>query len=146
MHAGIGFTSAVNDLVLPVIVYLAAGVSQQKFGAIMDGLAAEEIGQTLGSLVGGWLWWCNPADLRMACVFICGVVGYADPAPWLIVGDSYPIHLKSCRYDLKKSARCSLRQNHRSKHLPDSRLFTVNIALCGMAHRRRIQTVAICIL
>ena len=93
MHAGIGFTSAVNDLVLPVIVYLAAGVSQQKLGAIMDGLAAaEEIGQTLGSLVGGWLLWCSPADLRMACAFICGVVGYADPAPWFFVGDSYTIH------------------------------------------------------
>ena len=46
-----------------------------------------------------------------------GVVGDADPAPWLMVGDSYPIHSKSCRYDLKRSSPCSLRQNNRSKDI-----------------------------
>ena len=56
LYAGIGFTSAGTGLVLPVIAYLAAAASQHTLGATMGGLAAVAgLGQTLGSLVGGWL-------------------------------------------------------------------------------------------
>ena len=56
MYVGIGFTAAGTGLVLPVIAYLAAGASQNTLGATMGGLAAAAgLGQTLGSLVGGWL-------------------------------------------------------------------------------------------
>ena len=56
MYVGIGLTSAGTGLVLPVIAYLAAGASQNTLGATMGGLAAAAgLGQTLGSLVGGWL-------------------------------------------------------------------------------------------
>ena len=115
MYFGIEFTSAGTGLVLPLIAYLAAGVSQHKLGATVGGLAAAAgLGQTLGSLVGGWaIWCCRPAELRMACAATNGVVGDADPAPRLMVGDSCPIHSQSCRYALKGLARCSLRQNNR---------------------------------
>ena len=56
MYVGIGFTAAGTGLVLPVIAYLAAGAPQSTLGATMGGLAAAGgLGQTLGSLVGGWL-------------------------------------------------------------------------------------------
>ena len=56
LYVGIGFTSAGTGLVLPVIAYLAAGASLNTLGATMGGLAAAAgLGQTLGSLVGGWL-------------------------------------------------------------------------------------------
>ena len=56
LYVGIGFTSAGTGLVLPVIAYLAAGASQHTLGATMGGLAAAAgFGQTLGSVVGGWL-------------------------------------------------------------------------------------------
>ena len=56
MYVGIGLTAAGTGLVLPVIAYLAAGASQHTLGATMGGLAAAAgLGQTLGSLVGGWL-------------------------------------------------------------------------------------------
>ena len=56
MYVGIGLTAAGTGLVLPVIAYLAAGASQHTLGATMGGLvAAAGLGQTLGSLVGGWL-------------------------------------------------------------------------------------------
>ena len=56
MYVGIGFTAAGTGLVLPVIAYFAAGASQHTLGATMGGLvAAAGLGQTLGSLVGGWL-------------------------------------------------------------------------------------------
>ena len=56
LYLGIGFTSAGTGLVLPVIAFLAAGASQHTLGATMGGLAAAAgLGQTLGSLAGGWL-------------------------------------------------------------------------------------------
>ncbi len=56
LYVGIGFTAAGTGLVLPVIAYLAAGASQHTLGATMGGLvAAAGLGQTLGSVVGGWL-------------------------------------------------------------------------------------------
>ena len=56
LYVGIGFTAAGTGLVLPVLAYLAAGASQHTLGATMGGLAAAAgLGQTLGSLVGGWL-------------------------------------------------------------------------------------------
>ena len=56
MYVGIGFTAAGTGLVLPVIAYLHAGASQHTLRATMDGLAAAAgLGQTLGSLAGGWL-------------------------------------------------------------------------------------------
>ena len=56
LYLGIGLTSAGTGLVLPVIAYLAAGVSRQKLGTTMGALAAAAgLGQTLGSSLGGWL-------------------------------------------------------------------------------------------
>ena len=56
LYVGIGFTAAGTGLVLPVLAYLAAGASHGTLGATMGGLAAAAgLGQTLGSLVGGWL-------------------------------------------------------------------------------------------
>lgn len=56
MYLGVSLTSAGTGLVLPVIAYLAAGVSPQKLGVVMGGLtAAAGLGQTLGSAAGGWL-------------------------------------------------------------------------------------------
>ena len=56
LYLGIGLTSAGTGLVLPVIAYLAAGVSHQKLGTTMGALAAAAgLGQTLGSSLGGWL-------------------------------------------------------------------------------------------
>ena len=56
MYIGISLTSAGTGLVLPVIAFLAAGVSRRKLGATMGGLAAAAgFGQTLGSAAGGWL-------------------------------------------------------------------------------------------
>ena len=56
LYLGVGLTAAGTGLVLPVIAYLAAGVSRQKLGATMGALAAAVgLGQTLGSSLGGWL-------------------------------------------------------------------------------------------
>jgi MFS family permease len=56
MSIGISLTSAGTGLVLPVIAFLAAGAERGKLGATMGGLAAAAgLGQTLGSIAGGWL-------------------------------------------------------------------------------------------
>ena len=56
MYVGISLTAAGTGVVLPVIAYLAAGVSSHKLGVAMGGLAAAAgIGQTLGSFIVGWL-------------------------------------------------------------------------------------------
>ena len=56
IYVGISLTAAGTGLVLPVIAYLAAGVTPHKLGVAMGGLAAAAgIGQTLGSSGGGWL-------------------------------------------------------------------------------------------
>jgi MFS family permease len=79
MFLGVSLTSAGTGLVLPVITYLAAGVSQHKLGVTMGGLAAAGgLGQTLGSSAGGWLfgafaagsfgWLALPLGLLLALV------------------------------------------------------------------------------
>ncbi len=56
LYVGIALTSAGTGLVLPVVAYLAAGVSRHKLGATMGALAAAAgLGQTVGSSLGGWL-------------------------------------------------------------------------------------------
>ena len=56
MYLGVSLTAAGTGLVLPVIAYLAASASPQKLGVVMGGLtAAAGLGQTLGSVAGGWL-------------------------------------------------------------------------------------------
>ena len=56
MFIGISLTSAGTGLVLPVILYLAAGASRRNLGATMGGLAAAAgLGQTFGAAAGGWL-------------------------------------------------------------------------------------------
>ena len=56
IYVGISLTAAGIGVVLPVIAYLAAGVTPHKLGVAMGGLAAAAgIGQTLGSSGGGWL-------------------------------------------------------------------------------------------
>ena len=56
MYLGVSLTAAGTGLLLPVISYLAAGTSRHKLGVTMGGLAAAAgLGQTLGSVTGGWL-------------------------------------------------------------------------------------------
>ncbi len=56
MYLGVSLTAAGTGLVLPVVAYLAADASTHKLGVVMGGLAAASgLGQTLGSLAGGWL-------------------------------------------------------------------------------------------
>lgn len=56
LYVGISLTSGGTGLVLPVIAYLAAGVSHQKLGTTMGALAAAAgLGQMLGSSLSGWL-------------------------------------------------------------------------------------------
>lgn len=56
MYWGLSLTAAGTGLVLPVISYLAAGVSREKLGVTMGSLAAAvAMGQAVGSSVGGWL-------------------------------------------------------------------------------------------
>ena len=56
LYVGIALTSAGTGLVLPVVAYLAAGVSRHKLGTTMGALAAAAgLGQTVGSSLGGWL-------------------------------------------------------------------------------------------
>lgn len=56
MYIGVSLTSAGTGLVLPEISFLAAGASRRTLGATMGSLAAASgLGQTLGSVMGGWL-------------------------------------------------------------------------------------------
>lgn len=54
MYVGVSLTAAGTGLVLPVISYLAAGVSRAELGVTMGGLAASaSFGQTVGSASSG---------------------------------------------------------------------------------------------
>lgn len=56
MYLGVSLTAAGTGLILPVVSYLAAGVSRAELAVTMGGLAAAaSLGQTLGSAAGGWL-------------------------------------------------------------------------------------------
>jgi MFS family permease len=56
MYLGVSLTAAGIGLVLPVIVYRAAGTSSRRLGATMGGIAASSgLGQVLGSTAGGWM-------------------------------------------------------------------------------------------
>ena len=56
MYVGVSLTAAGTGLVLPTLSFLAAGLSRQRLGATMGGLAsAAGLGQTMGSAVTGWL-------------------------------------------------------------------------------------------
>ena len=63
LYLGISLTSGGTGLVLPVIAYLAAGVSHRELGFTMGALAAAAgLGQTVGSslagaIFGGLGWW-----------------------------------------------------------------------------------------
>lgn len=61
MYLGVSLTAAGTGLVLPVVSYLAAGVSRAELAVTMGGLAAgASLGQTLGSAAGGWLFGAYP--------------------------------------------------------------------------------------
>lgn len=61
MYLGVGLTASGTGLVLPVVSYLAAGVSRAELAVTMGGLAAgASLGQTLGSAAGGWLFGASP--------------------------------------------------------------------------------------
>lgn len=56
MYLGVSLTSAGTGLALPTISYMAAASDRRRLGATMGGLtAAAGLGQTLGSVTGGWL-------------------------------------------------------------------------------------------
>ncbi len=89
VYVGIGFTSAGTGLVLPVIAYLAAGASQHTLGATMGGLAAAAgLGQTLGSLGGGWLFGAvarqSFAWLALPLAVLLAVLIFR-PGPWSVI-------------------------------------------------------------
>lgn len=57
MYVGVAFAAAGTGLLLPVISYVAAGVGKETLGIVMGTLAAAlALGQTAGSLSGGWLY------------------------------------------------------------------------------------------
>lgn len=61
MYLGVSLTAAGTGLVLPVVSYLAAGVSRAELAVTIGGLAAgTSLGQTLGSVAGGWLFGASP--------------------------------------------------------------------------------------
>ena len=61
MYLGVSLTAAGTGLVLPVVSYLAAGVARSDLAVTMGGLAAgNSLGQTLGSVAGGWLFGVSP--------------------------------------------------------------------------------------
>ena len=61
IYLGVSLTAAGTGLVLPVVSYLAAGVSSAELAVTMGGLAAAaSLGQTLGSAAGGWLFGVSP--------------------------------------------------------------------------------------
>lgn len=61
MYLGVSLTAAGTGLVLPVVSYLAAGVVRSDLAVTMGGLAAgNSLGQTLGSVAGGWLFGVSP--------------------------------------------------------------------------------------
>lgn len=61
MYLGVSLTAAGTGLVLPVVSYIAAGVSRAELAVTMGGLAAgASLGQTLGSAAGGWLFGVSP--------------------------------------------------------------------------------------
>ena len=95
LYLGIGLTSAGTGLVLPVIAYLAAGVSRQKLGTTMGALAAAAgLGQTLGSSLGGWLFGgLAQGSFGLLIVPLVGmlVLLAARPGWWLLIpGTSKP--------------------------------------------------------
>ena len=61
MYMGVSLTAAGTGLVLPVVTYLAAGVARSDLALTMGGLTAgTSLGQTLGSVAGGWLFGVSP--------------------------------------------------------------------------------------
>lgn len=94
LYLGISLTSAGTGLVLPVIAYLAAGVSRNKLGTTMGGLAAAAgLGQTLGSSIGGWLfgavaqvsfgWLIVPLVVMLVLLLL-------RPRWWSVIGAAIP--------------------------------------------------------
>ena len=88
LYLGISLTSAGTGLVLPVIAYLAAGVSSQKLGASMGALAAAgAFGQTIGSSFEGWLFGAiGQSSFNWLIVPLAVMLGLliARPAAWPI--------------------------------------------------------------
>lgn len=95
IYVGIGMMAAGTGLVLPVVSYLAAGASRRTLGATMGGLAAAAgLGQTLGSLTGGWVfgavgqasfnWLSIPLGALLAILI-------ARPGWWLATANCLPI-------------------------------------------------------
>ncbi len=96
LYLGIGLTSAGTGLVLPVIAYLAAGVSRQKLGATMGALtAAAGLGQTIGSSLGGWLFGSlAQVGFGLLIVPLLGMLAllFARPDWWLVTPGTSPSH------------------------------------------------------
>ena len=86
MYIGVSLTSGGTGLVLPVISFLAAGTSRHALGATMGTLAAASgLGQTLGSVTGGWLfgWVAQGAFGWLAMPLVAVLILLLAPASWL---------------------------------------------------------------
>jgi MFS family permease len=97
LYLAIALTSAGTGLVLPVIAYLAAGVSCPRLGATMGALAATAgLGQTLGSSLGGWLFGSfSQRSFGMLIVPLAGmlVLLFARPGWWSVTPGTSTSHL-----------------------------------------------------
>ena len=101
MYLGVSLTAAGTGLVLPVIAYLAAGASPQRLGVVMGGLAAASgLGQTLGSVAGGWLFGAmahlNFGWLTLPLLLMTGLL-LARPHWWSVVAATSTTHRSRSR-------------------------------------------------
>ena len=86
MYIGVSLTSGGTGLVLPAISFLAAGTSRHALGATMGALAAASgLGQTLGSVTGGWLfgWVAQGAFGWLAMPLVAVLILLLARASWL---------------------------------------------------------------
>ncbi len=86
MYIGVSLTSGGTGLVLPVISFLAAGTSRHALGATMGTLAAASgLGQTIGSVTGGWLfaWLAQGAFGWLAIPLLIVLILLLARASWL---------------------------------------------------------------
>lgn len=96
MYIGVSLTSAGTGLILPVIAFLAAGAATHRLGTTMGSLAtAAGLGQTLGSLAGGWLFgamaqlsfaWLALPLLLTLILLLCRPAWWADVAALPVTG------------------------------------------------------------
>lgn len=90
MYWGVSLTSAGTGLVLPTISYTAAASDRRRLGATMGGLAAAAgLGQTIGSVMGGWLFAtvAQASFVWLAAALVASLFVLARSPKWLNAQD-----------------------------------------------------------